>query len=304
MRFQLNGLIAAVHSPFDTNGDLDLGAVEAQANRLLATGVHAAFVCGTTGECSSLTTPERLALQDAWTRATRGTPLHVVAHVGSACLAEAKTLSRAAQENGACAISAVAPSYLKPASLADLMDFMAKVSASAPELPFFYYDIPQLTGVSFSMPGLLDHARAKIPRLAGIKYSNADMPQLLECLLHSDKAFNILFGIDEALLGALAMGVQGAVGSSYNFAAPIYNRLIMAFQKGDMATARTEQIQSVRLIRLLSRYGYMAAAKHLMALLGAPVGSVRPPLKELDTTSKSSLERELHESGLWTAIQA
>ena len=304
MRYQLEGLVAAVHSPFNHEGNLDTSAVEAQASQLAANGVAAAFVCGTTGECSSMTTAERIALTDAWVRVTRGSTLKVVAHVGSACQADAMVLARSAQKCGAHAISAVAPSYLKPASVADLVGFMAPVAAAAPELPFYYYDIPPLTGVSLGMVSFLELAAERIPQLAGIKYSNPDLPQLLECLNHSSAAFDILFGIDEALLASLAFGVRGAVGSSYNFAAPIYNRLITAFKSGDLATARLEQAQSVRIIRLLARHGYMAAAKHLMALLGAPVGSVRSPLRSMDDKSKASIEQELHETGLWQAIQA
>lgn len=304
MHYRLEGLVAAVHSPFTTDGSLDLSAVEAQASRLSATGAVAAFVCGTTGECSSMTTAERISLTDAWVRTTRGTSLKVVAHVGSACQSDAVVLARSAQKSGAHALSAVAPSYLKPASVGDLIGFMAPVAAAAPDLPFYYYDIPPLTGVSLGMVAFLDHALEQIPQLAGIKYSNPDLPQLLECLAHSSGAFDILFGIDEALLASLALGVRGAVGSSYNFAAPIYNRLIASFKRGDLPSARMEQALSVRLIRLLARHGYMAAAKHLMALLGAPVGPVRPPLGSLAEKAKTEIERELHETGLWQAIQS
>lgn len=304
MHHRLEGLVAAVHSPFDSQGLLNPQAVEAQASRLLSSGVAAAFVCGTTGESSSLSVGERIALTDSWARVAKGTTLKIVAHVGTTCQADAIALARAARKSGAHAISAVAPSYLKPASVDDLIGFLAPVAAAAHDLPFYFYDIPALTGVSLGMVPFLDKAPAKIPQLAGIKYTNSDLPQLLECLTHSSGSFDILFGIDEALLPSLALGIRGAVGSSYNFAAPIYNRLIAAFQKGDLATARLEQERSVRIIRLLARHGYMAAAKHVMDLLGAPVGTVRSPLRPLDSEAKSGIERGLRETDLWTAIQA
>ena len=68
------------------------------------------------------------------------------------------------------------------------------------------------------------------------------------------------FGCDEFLLAALALGAKGAVGSSFNFAAPIYLRLIAAFERGDLVTAREEQFRSVQIIQLLASYGYMGAA--------------------------------------------
>lgn len=303
MSYRLDRLVAAVHSPFGENGELHTPAVEAQAHRLLQTGVHGVFACGTTGECSSMTNGERIALAQTWCQVARGTKLEVVVHVGGSCQKDSIELARAAEKAGAHALAAVSPSYLKPGTVDDLIDFLTPVAAAAPSLPFYFYDIPPLTGVHLSMVAFLEKAPQKIPQLAGLKYSNPDLPQLIECLNGNEGAFEVLFGIDEALLAVLALGVKGAVGSSYNFAAPIYHRLIAAFFQGDLETARKEQAQSVRLVRLLGRFGYLAGAKHIMGLLGAPVGEVRAPVRGLSNESKKSLERELHETGLFHAIQ-
>jgi len=290
---RLRGLVAATHTPFAPDGRLDLTAVPRQADHLVASGVRAVFVGGTTGESASLTTDERLALTRRWGEVVRGTPLRLVVHVGHNCQSDAVAVAQAASQAGAHATSAVAPSYFKPATVADLVDFLAPVAAAAPALPFYFYDIPTMTGVALSMVEFLDRAPKRLPTLAGLKYTNADAVQLQECLRFGDGAFDVLFGMDEALLAALALGVEGAVGSSYNFAAPLYLRVIAAFQRGDWPTARAEQARSIRLIRLLGRFGYLAASKHVMGLLGVPVGRVRPPLRELTDDDRSALEREL-----------
>ena len=97
------------------------------------------------------------------------------------------------------------------------------------------------------------------------------------------------------MLGALALGATGAVGSSFNFAAPIYTRLITAFQRGDLATARTEQMRSVQLIRLLALRGYMASAKALMGMLGVEVGPARLPNGNLTGEQTTALRRDLEQ---------
>jgi hypothetical protein len=79
------------------------------------------------------------------------------------------------------------------------------------------------------------------------------------------------------MLGALAMGAKGAVGSGFNFAAPIYNRLLAAFQRGDLAAAREEQFRGVRIIQIFAGLGYMGAAKAAMKMLGVDVGPARLP---------------------------
>ena len=111
-------------------------------------------------------------------------------------------------------------------------------------------------------------------------------------------------GIDEYLLAALALGGLGGVGSSYNLAAPIYLRMIEAFNKGDLTTAREEQFRAVRLIQLLSDLGYLAAAKAVMGMLGVPVGPPRLPNATLAPGRHEELQAALARIGFfeWTAV--
>jgi N-acetylneuraminate lyase len=299
----LAGLITATHTPFHADGSIHLAAVEQQAVHLLKNGVTTVFIGGTTGESSSLTLEERLALGKRWSEVVRGTPMRIVAHVGSNCLADARTLAAQAQELGAAAISAVAPTYFKPSSLDSLIACCADVAAAAPETPFYYYDIPSLTGVSFSMPDFLARARARIPTLTGIKFTNPDLMAYQICLRADDGFWDLPFGVDEHMLGALAMGAGGAVGSGFNFAAPIYHRLMAAFAKGDLATAREEQYRGVRLIRLFVSFGYMGAAKATMKMLGVDVGPARLPNATLTPDQTGKLQGELESMGFFDWIK-
>lgn len=300
---RLTGLVAAAHTPFGPDGRLNLDAVERQAAHLSVAGVRGVFVGGSTGEGHSLTVEERRALARRWVEVARGTGLAVIVHVGHNSQGDARSLAEAAAQSGAQAIAALAPSYYKPARTEDLVGFLAPVAAAAPALPFYYYDIPALTGVHVPLVEFLVRGREAMPTLAGIKYTNPDPTQWVECFGLDGGFFDILYGIDEGLLAGLALGAEGAVGSSYNFAAPIYHRLIAAFRRGDWKTAREEQARSIRLIRLLARFGYMVAAKHMMGLLGVDCGTVRPPLRPLADEEKKVLERELQTSGFWDDLR-
>lgn len=295
MTSKLHGLVAATHTPFLADGQLNLPAVERQAEHLLRTGVNAVFVGGSTGESHSLTVAERLALAQRWSDVVRGSALRLVVHVGSNCIADARALAAQAQALGATAIAALAPSYFKPGSLDALVACCAEIAGAAPALPFYFYDIPTMTGVHLPMPEFLPKAADRIPTLAGIKFTNSNLMAYQQCLHTQDGRFDVLWGTDEYLLAALALGATGAVGSSYNFAAPIYNRLIAALAKGDLARARTEQFRSVQLIELLAGFGYLAAAKAVMGLLGVNVGPPRLPnmnlVPEETARLKTSLER-------------
>ncbi len=300
---RLKGLVAATHTPFHADGSLNLAAVEKQAEHLARSGVATVFIGGTTGESASLTLEERRALGRRWCEVARHAAINVIVHVGSTCLADSRLLAEEAEKLGAVAISAVAPSYFKPRSLELLVASCADIAAAAPNTPFFYYDIPGLTGVSFSMAEFLGVAAPRIPTLAGIKFSNPDQMAFTECLRADGGRWQMPWGIDEALLAALALGATSAVGSTYNFAAPIYNRLIAAFDRGDLATAREEQWRSVQLVKLLGGFGYMGAAKATMAMLGVDVGPARLPNGSVTEAQRKSLQSGLEKLGFFDRVR-
>ncbi|HZZ79494.1 MAG TPA: dihydrodipicolinate synthase family protein [Gemmataceae bacterium] len=291
MRFplRLTGLIAAPHTPLHADGSLHPGAVLAQAQLLQESGVRGAFICGTTGESLSLTLAERIVLTDMWTTAARG-KLQVVVHVGDNSLPDACALAEQAEACKADAIAVMAPNFFKP-SIDDLIAYCAAIARAAPRTPLYYYDIPTMTGVAIPTARFLEQGARAIPTLHGVKFTNNDLMTLQECLALG--SLDIVFGYDELLLAGLALGVTGAVGSTYNFAAPLYQRLIDAFNRGDFDTARRAQLQSVRMIRTLQEFGFSRASKAMMGLMGIDCGPVRLPLKPMS-------EAEVHE--LWLRL--
>lgn len=299
-------LIAAVHTPFSTEGGLRLESVAAQAALLAAGGVEGAFVAGTTGESLSLTVAERMDLAEAWVEPARRHGLRLLVHVGAAALADAVALARHAGQLGVDSISAMAPCYFKPPTCADLAAFLAEIAAAAPRTPFYYYDIPSWTGVTFRSSDLLERHAAAIPTLAGIKYTSADLTDFERCVAVGGGRYAIYWGNDEALLAGLALGAAGAIGSTYNFAAAEARAVMDAFAVGDMLRARAAQMQVVRIVDLLAGHGYMRAAKAVMGMLGVECGTVRPPLRPASGDELAALQRDCAAAGLFetSAVQS
>jgi N-acetylneuraminate lyase len=127
----------------------------------------------------------------------------------------------------------------------------------------------------------------------GIKYTNPDMMAYQFALRAGAGRWDLPWGGDETLIAALAMGARGAIGSGYNFAAPIYLRLLEAFSRGDWERAREEQFRGVRLVELLAGYGYMGAAKTVMGFLGVDVGPARLPNANLSPEQTTALREAL-----------
>ena len=298
-RLKLTGLVAATHTPFHDDGSLNLSIVERQAEHLLNVGVTTAFIGGSTGESHSLNIDERLQLTTRWMEVVRGTDMKVVVHVGSNCLIDAAALARQAQQSGAVAVAALSPSYFKPRNVETLVACAKQIAAAAPETPFYFYDIPVLTGVSLSMPEFLAQGREVIPNLAGLKFTNPDLMAFQCCLRADGGSFDVPWGCDEFLLAAVALGATGAVGSTYNVAAPIYHRVLSAFAAGDLKSARDDQFRAVQLIQVLIKYGFIGATKALMTMLGVDVGPARLPNAPISREQTAALRSELDALGFF-----
>ncbi len=239
----------------------------------------------------SLSTSERRQVAERWLHAAAGR-LRIMVHVGHTSLPEAQALAQHAAQLGVDAIALIAPNFFKPQTVADLVDFCALVASAAPKLPFYYYEIPSMTGIHFPTAEFVRQAIARIPNFAGLKFSHSDLMSLQECLAVRE-GLDLYYGQDEMLLAALALGVQGAVGSTYNFAAPVYQRVITAFQAGDLATARREQRKSVEMIRVLLDFGVVRTVKAILRLMGIDCGTVRPPLRPVSPEEMTAIYHRL-----------
>ena len=254
----LSGLIAAPFTPMQRDGSLNLELIPKYADWLASNDVESAFICGTTGEGFSLASDERMLVAEAWVKNAQK-KLKVIVHVAHNSLDESRQLTAHAERIGAHAIASIGPTFFRPNSVEQLVDFCQPVAAAAPSLPFYYYHMPAMTGVNLPMIEFLRVAAKRIPNLAGIKFTDENLMSYAQCLNFEDGRFNILFGRDEILLAALALGATGAVGSTYNYMAPIYHKLREAFAGGDFAAARRWQMLSIQIIAVMARHGGLPA---------------------------------------------
>lgn len=295
---KLRGLVAAAYTPLDSRGRLRLATVAPFVDHLIDTGIDGLYVCGSTGEGMSLTTSERKQVLEAYVKATRGR-VPVVAQVGHNSLAESQELAGHAQALGADALSATCPSYFKVTDSATLVSCMSQIASAASELPFYYYHIPVLTGSTIDMVSFLGQAIEVIPNLVGLKYTDSKLHEFQECVELEDGRWDVVWGCDEMLLGAVATGARGAIGSTYNIAPSLYQRLLSAFATGDVDEARKMQSLSIRLVRTMIRYPFHPAMKAVLAMMGFDFGPCRLPMRQLSDVETDQLRRDLTEIGFF-----
>lgn len=294
----ISGLIAAPHTPFKRDGSLNLAVIERQAMLLDQNGVAGAFVCGTTGEGSSITAAERMKVAARWKDA-KPSRLALIVHVGHPSLQESIALARHAARIKADAIAAIAPSFFTPSRVEELVAYCAAIAGAASGLPFYYYHMPAMTGGSFTAVSFLKLATTRMPTLAGIKFTHEDLMDFAAASTFAGDRYNVMFGRDEILLAGLSLGATCAVGSTYNFAAPLYRQIIRAFKAGDLAAARRGQLQAIAMVDTLKANGGLAAGKAAMGLIGLDCGPVRLPLRELAAEDLGRLRAGLEAAGFF-----
>lgn len=297
----ITGLVSAPFTPFDSENNVDLELIPSYYESLVRNNVSGAFICGSTGEGVSLTYEEKVAVMKKWRQVSRGNKsFKLIMFLGGTNIKECKELAMEAESIGVDAVSLTAPFYFKPRNAQYLAEICREVAAACPNTPFYYYHIPVLTGVNFPMIDLLREVDASCPNFAGIKYTHEDFMDFLSCLNFKNGKYDMLWGRDENMLSALVLGSKGAVGSTYNYIAPLYNDLIAAYESGNVQKARDLQQRSIDFITLLGKYGGISTGKFYMKLLGLDCGSFRLPVHNMNLEEFELFSADVKELGFDT----
>lgn len=292
---KLNGLIAAPHTPFSSHGDVNFDEIEKIAKHLIKDGVSGVYICGTTGEGIHCSVQERKAIAERWVKASNG-KLSLIVHTGALSIVDTLELTRHAETLDIFATSVIGPCFFKPGSIDDLVSYCQTVAKAAPSKGFYYYH-SGMSGVNLDMEQFLIKADKCIPNLSGIKFNSGDLYEYQRCLRACEGKFDIPFGVDEFLPGALAVGATSAVGSTYNYAAPHFLKMIEDFHAGDHKAVINGMDKVIDLIRVLVEFGGVAAGKAAMALHDINAGDPRLPLRSLSKDEKIIVEQRMRAAG-------
>ena len=272
-----HGIFPAFYACYDAEGKVNVDAVRQLTRWFIDKGVQGLYVGGSSGECIYQSVAERkLVLENVMAEA-KG-KLVVIAHVACNNTADSQELAAHAESLGVDAIAAIPPIYFKlpPHAIAKYWNDM---SAAAPNTDFIIYNIPQLAGVSLSVPLLQE--MLKNPRVIGVK--NSSMP-VQDIQMWKDEGAIVFNGPDEQLISGLVMGAVGGIGGTYGAMPELYVKLYECVKAGDLATALDIQNDCCRIIyKMCSTKGNMyGVIKEILRRNGGPdCGSVRAPLAEL-----------------------
>ena len=208
----------------------------------------------------------------------------IIAHVACNNTKDSCELARHAQQVGADAIAAIPPIYFRLPEKA-IAKYWNDISAAAPDTDFVIYNIPQLAGVSLTLP-LLDEM-LKNPRVIGIKNSSMpvqDIQMFRRQAKMSGRDIVVFNGPDEQFISGRVIGAEGGIGGTYGVMPEVYVAMNKAIEAGDLEKAlKLQDAANEVTYAMCSGKGnmYAVAKAVLKERTGISFGGVREPLLSL-----------------------
>lgn len=295
-----SGIIPAFYACYDDAGNISPERTKALARHLLASGVQGLYVGGSSGECIYLSVEERKTVLENVMEAVGG-KMTIIAHVACNNTKDSMELARHAESLKVDAIAAIPPIYFRLPENA-IAKYWNDISSAAPNTDFIIYNIPQLAGVSLTLPLLKE--MMKNPRVVGVK--NSSMPvQDIQMFNDLGAGKLVVFnGPDEQFVAGRMMGAAGGIGGTYASMPKLFVKANTLFMSGDFEKATALQNEICRIIYAMCacKGNLYAVMKELLRRKGIACGSVRAPLMPLQPEDKAQVD--LCESMIAKAEQA
>jgi 4-hydroxy-tetrahydrodipicolinate synthase len=265
-------VITAMVTPFDANGALDLDGVARLARWLQDNGNDGLVVSGTTGESSTLTDDEKLALYRATVEAVT---IPVIAGTGSNDTAHSVHLTKEATKLGVAGVLAVGPYYNRPSQAG----IEAHLRAAATNLPVVVYDIPARTGRKIATSTLARLAN-EVKNVVALKDAAGNPAESARLMTMVPTSFELISGDDGLTLPLMSIGASAVIGVATHWSGVDHQEMFAKWERGDTAGARTVNA------RLLESFAYETGddapnpipTKVMMNHLGLNVGEARLPM--------------------------
>lgn len=283
---RFKNVTVALNTPFKENGDVDLDTTRKLVNYLYNKGIKSLYVCGSTGEGFLLDNEERKAVVEAVCEEVKD-KMTIIVHVGCASTKHACELASHAEKCGAHATSAVPSVYYRLGEESVYTHWTEITKAS--DLPFFIYNIPQLTG--FNLSDSLLRKMCENPKVIGVKCSSDPAHDIARFKAIGGEDFIVFNGPDEQYLAGRMMGADAGIGGTYAGMPELYLKLEDLIQRNEFDKAKKLQgimLQYVyRMCSFVSLYG---CVKSLIKLDGLDIGVPRLPFLPVNSEDERLIE--------------
>ncbi|MGN1003843.1 MAG: 4-hydroxy-tetrahydrodipicolinate synthase [Oscillospiraceae bacterium] len=287
------GACTAIVTPFDANGAVNYDAFGKLIDLQIAAGVDAICVCGTTGETSTLSIREHIAVVEYCVKRVNHR-VKVVAGAGSNDTSAAVYLSQHAQDSGADALLLVTPYYNKATQTGLIKHY--EYIADRVELPIILYNVPSRTGVSFTAETY--KTLSENPKFNGVKEASGNFSLLAHTRYLCGDDFYIWSGNDDQVVPMMSLGAKGVISVVCNIMPELMVDMSHACLEGDFEKAGKLQIEYMDFIDSLFIEVNPIPIKCAMNLVGMEAGPLRLPLCDMAPKNMEVMKAAMKRVGL------
>ncbi|MEA5083204.1 MAG: dihydrodipicolinate synthase family protein [Lachnospiraceae bacterium] len=260
-------------TPFDKENKIDEIAMKKLWDKNITQGADGFFIGGSAGECFLLSQNERIRTFEIAAQHLKNSD--VFAHVGSTCTQEAVEYAKQAKSFGITRIAAVPPFYFgfSPKEVAGYYYDIAE----AADMPVLYYNIPGSTHWELDLSNPEMKALFKSGAIGAVKHTNLNLYQF-ERIKAMNPEIKCFGGYENCMIAFLAFGVDGFIGSSFNFMLPQYKKVMELYLNHKEVEARILEEKANNVLDFLLKNGLCAGLKFAVSHLGIEAGKPRKPM--------------------------
>lgn len=288
------GAGVAIVTPMYDNEEVNYDKLGELLEEQIARGTDAIIICGTTGEASTLTHEEHLAvIKYAVEKVNHRVP--VIAGTGSNATDTAIYLSTEAEKYGADALLLVTPYYNK-ATQKGLKLHFSKIAESV-KLPIILYNVPSRTGCNLQ-PETIVWLAEHVENIVGVKEASGNISQVAKLMSLAKGKVELYSGNDDQIVPVMALGGSGVISVLSNVAPELSHDIATTYLEGDVKKSCELQLQAIELIDALFCEVNPIPVKTALNLMGKEVGPLRAPLCTMEAANEEKLRKALVNSGI------
>ena len=288
------GAGVAIVTPFKEDGSVNYDKFAQLIEFQIENGTDAIIVCGTTGESSTLTHEEHLAVIKFCVETVKGR-IPVVAGTGSNCTQTAVYLSTEAEKYGVDGLLLVTPYYNK-ATQKGLFEHY-KTIADSVKLPIILYNVPSRTGCNI-LPETAVKLCSEVHNIVGIKEACGNISQIAKLAALSGGKIDIYSGNDDQIVPILSLGGKGVISVLSNVAPRQTHEICAKFFAGDVEGSCREQLRAIELFEALFCEVNPIPVKTALNMMGMGAGTLRRPLCDMEEANKEKLRSAMKNYGI------
>lgn len=288
------GAGVAIVTPMKANGEINFEQFAKLVEFQIENGTDAIIVCGTTGEASTMTHEEHLAMIKYCVEVVAGR-VPVIAGTGSNCTETAVYLSREAEKYGVDGLLLVSPYYNKATQNGLYAHF--KTIADSVKVPIILYNVPSRTGCNI-LPETVVRLCKEVENIVGVKEASGNISQIAHLAAIADGCVDIYSGNDDQIVPIMSLGGVGVISVLSNVAPRQTHEICQKYLDGDVKESCRMQLEALDLCNALFCEVNPIPVKKALNLMGMEAGSLRMPLSEMEEGNAARLQKSMQAYGI------